>query len=51
MAQLAMLSDEWLSGYGLPEHFNARMAIFEGVLVFNLQPHPLTLTQGPDAKE
>ena len=40
MAQVSMLSDEWLSRYGLLENFNARIAIFEGVLDFNLQPHP-----------
>ena len=32
MAQVSMLSDEWLSRYGLLENFNTRMAIFEGVL-------------------
>ena len=40
MAQVSMLSDEWLSRYGLLENFNIRMAIFESVLDFNLQPHP-----------
>ena len=29
----------------------ARMAIFKGVLDFNLQPHPLAWTQGPNAME
>ena len=49
MAQVSMLSDEWLSRYGLLENFNTSIAIFEGVLDFNLQPHPLAWTQGPDA--
>ena len=40
MAQVSMLSEEWLSRYGLLENFNIRIAIFEGVLDFNLQPHP-----------
>ena len=39
MAQVSMLSDEWLSRYRLLENFNTRMAIFEGVLDFNLQLH------------
>ena len=51
MAQVSMLSDEWLSRYGLLENFNTRIAIFEGVLDFNLQPHTLAWTQGPDAME
>ena len=51
MAQVSMLSDEWLSRYGLLENFNTRIAIFEGVLDFNLQPQPLAWTQGPDAME
>ena len=51
MAQVSMLSDEWLSRYGLLENFNIRIAIFEGVLDFNLQPHPLAWTQGSDAME
>ena len=46
MAQVSMLSDEWLSRYGLLENLNIRIAIFEGVLDFNLQPHPLDWTQG-----
>ena len=37
MAQVSMLSDEWLSRYGLLENFNTRIAIFEGGLDFNLQ--------------
>ena len=37
--------------YGLLENFNTRIAIFEGVLDFNLLPHPLAWTQGPDAME
>ena len=40
MAQVSILSDEWLSRYGLLENFNARVAIFEGVLDFNLQLQP-----------
>ena len=51
MAQVSMLSDKWLSRYGLLENFNTRIAIFEGVLDFNLQSHPLAWTQGPDAME
>ena len=51
VAQVSILSDEWLSRYGLLENFNTRIAIFEGVLDFNLQPHPLAWTQGPDAME
>ena len=39
MAQVSMLSDEWLSRYRLVENINIRMAIFEGDLDFNLQPH------------
>ena len=46
MAQVSMLSNEWLSRYGLLENFNKRIAIFEGVLDFNLQPHPLAWTTG-----
>ena len=51
MAQVSMLSGEWLSRYELLENFNTRIAIFEGVLDFNLQPNPLASTQGPDAME
>ena len=47
MAQVPMLSDEWLSRYGLLENFNTRIAIFEGVLDFNLQPHPWPGPRGP----
>ena len=32
MAQVSMLSDEWLSRYGLLKNFNTIIAIFEGVL-------------------
>ena len=46
LAQVSMLSDEWLSRYGLLENFNTRIAIFEGVLDFNLQPHPPGLDPG-----
>ena len=46
MAQVSMLSDEWLSRYGLLENFNTRIAIFEGVLDFNLQPPPPGLDPG-----
>ena len=38
MAQVPLLSDEWLSIYRLLENFNTRMAIFKGVLDFNLDP-------------
>ena len=51
MAQVSMLSDEWLSRYGLLENFNARMVICKVVLHFNLQSHPLAWTQEPDAME
>ena len=47
MAQVSMLSDEWLSRYGLLENFNIRIAIFEDVLDFNLQPHPWPGPRGP----
>ena len=30
MAQVSMLSDEWLSRYGLLENLNTKIAIFEG---------------------
>ena len=40
MAQVSMLSDVWLSRYGLLENFNTRIALFEGVLDFNLQLDP-----------
>ena len=40
MAQVSMLSDEWLSRYGLLENLNTRIAIFESVIDFNLQPNP-----------
>ena len=40
MAQVSMLSDEWLSRYGLLENFNIRIAIFEGVLDFTPAPPP-----------
>ena len=46
MAQVSMLSDEWLSRYGLLENFNTIIAIFKGVLDFNLQPHPPGLDPG-----
>ena len=35
-----MLSDGWLSRYGLLENYTTEKAIFEGALDFNLQPHP-----------
>ena len=47
MAQVSMLSEEWLSRYGLLENFNTRIAIFEGVLDFNLQPHPHGMKANP----
>ena len=49
MAQVSMLSDEWLSRYGLLENFNTIIAISEGVLDFNLQPHPLARCHGMKA--
>ena len=36
MAQVSMLSDEWLSRYGLLENYTAEKPFFEGVLDFNL---------------
>ena len=48
MAQVSMFPDEWLSRYELLENYTREKTFFEG---FNLQPHPLAWSQGPDAME
>ena len=35
-----MLSNDWLSIYRLLENLNIEKSIFDGVLDFNLSPHP-----------
>ena len=45
MVQVSIVSDKWLSRYGILENYITKKAIFEGVLDFNLQPHPLAWTQ------
>ena len=40
MAQVSMLSDEWLSRYRLLENFNTRMSILKVFLILTSSPTP-----------
>ena len=50
MVQVWMLSDKWLSKYGLPENFKTKILYFEYVLDFDLYP-PQAKTLGSDVVE